>query len=424
MSKCQYAVPFILPSAGKKEARNTVLQWGLQAISRTYCEEKGTVMTKNLLTVCCPIISCLSLNTNTTCKCKLVNKMLSPQQETFWHEGLEGGTCPQRVSQGMVEVSWYLPAGRGHDEFKTPVTFLNLREDAQEYPLVTENLTKLSTTTCIFTNRINKEVVSFLEAYFGRKNLKKVILVVLFNPTEEQIHYKNCEKLKAKLKLEDFQVINCPLEDSSFHMTYNSLKISLQMCMEETTSVSEFIAEVKLNGCMKVDDVSCSEGYKAAQRILLGIDGIDRDDVKSKIIPCQSDHSTREKIGKLKKEICRQKNIAENDLIAQYISREEAEKWKLQWKQLQYPISDIFIHFLINITNLNPVSRKYFLHSLKRGLNERSMEVLQPLYEEYQRCSLEEESEIMNRRLKHFKRTVDLQFPWIGTFLPRGSYNV
>ena len=66
MSKCQYAVPFILPSADQKESMNTVLHWGLQTISRTYCEEKGPVMTKNLLNVSCPLVSFLSININTT----------------------------------------------------------------------------------------------------------------------------------------------------------------------------------------------------------------------------------------------------------------------------------------------------------------------------------------------------------------------
>ena len=289
---------------------------------------------------------------------RLLNKVLSPQQETFWHGVLEGGKCQQKVSQGMVEVSWYLPTGNGNDEFKTPVTFTHLRGDAQKYPIVTENLIKLSTTTCIFTDKITKDVVTFLEMYFGRKYLKKIVLVVLFNPTEEQIHPKKCKKLKTKLKLENFQVLNYPLEDSSFHMTYEHLKTSLQTCMEETTSLSKFTTEVKLNGCMKVDDAACSEGYKAAQRILSHIDAIESDDVKSKILPCQSDVATREQISKHDKEICHQKEIDESVLMTQHVIKEEEDKWQLQWKQLQYPVSDMFTHFLMYITNFDSMNRK------------------------------------------------------------------
>ena len=406
LSKCQYAVPFILPSPARNEgeSQNTILRWGLQTISRTYCEENGPVMTKNLLNICCPVISCLSLNTGTTWKSRLLNKMLSPQQDTFWHEGLEGGNRSQKVSQGMLEVSWYLPAGRGNDEFKTPVTFINLRGEANQHPLVAEHLTNLSTTTCIFTDRINKEVVTFLGKHFGKKNLSRMILIDLYNPADEKKHLKDIKKLKQKLHSNENQIISCPLEDSNFHTTYDILKKSLQISMEENilrhTSLHKFTEEVKSSGCMIVDDVACSNGYNAAQRILSDIAGTDSDNVKSQILPCQSDVATREEIGKHDKEICRQKEIAESVLMTQHVHREEDEKWQLQWKQLRYPISDTFTHFLRYITNFDSFNRKCFLQSLKLGLNERSVELLQPLYEDYEKYRLEERSKETDRKLK------------------------
>ena len=406
MSKCQYAVPFILPSAIDKgdESMNTVLHWGLQTISRTYCEEKGSVVTKNVLGVSCPIVSFLSINTNTTWKSKILNKMLSPQQDTFWHEGLEGGNRTQRVSQGMVEVSWYLPAGRGHDEFKAPVTFTNLRGDANQFPVVTETLCKLSTSTCVFTDKINKDVLAFLEKYFGEKHLKKLILVILFCPAHETNHVKSSKKLKEQLDLDDCHIICRPSEDSSFHTTYEILKKSLRTCIDETTdigtSILQFINDVKSSACMKVDDVACWDGYNAARGILEEIAGMESDKVKSDILPCQSDLATREEIGRHEKEICRQKYIGESDLITQYMARKEEEKWQLQWKQLQYPISDTFTRFLQYVRSFSSIKRKYFLQSLKLGLNERSTELLQPLYEDYEKYRLEEKSPETDRKLR------------------------
>ena len=224
LSKCQYAVPFILPLAAEgAESQNTVLNWGLQAISRTYRQDNGPAVTKSLLKVCCPVISCLSLNINTTWKSKLLNEMLSPKQDTFWHEALEGGERIQKVSQGMVEVSWYLPAGRGNDEFKTPVTFTNLRGDAHQHPLVAENLIKMSTSTCILTDKINKEVATFLWKHFRGNRSTQLNLVVLYSPAEERKHIKDIKKLKQKLQLDDHQIISCSLEDSNFYNTYDIL---------------------------------------------------------------------------------------------------------------------------------------------------------------------------------------------------------
>ena len=303
----------------------------------------------------------------------------------------------------MVEVSWYLPAGRGHDEFKTPVTFTNLRGDASQFPVLTETLCKLSTSTCVFTDKINKDVLAFLEKYFGRKHLKKLIVVILYNPAEESTHVKHSKKLKERLKLDDCQIICRPSEDSSFHATYDSLKRSLQTCIETIgtgTSILQFIDDVKSSACMKVDDIACSGGYNAARGILEDIVGMESDKVKSNILPCQSNLATREEIGRHKKEICRQKYIGESDLRTQYIPRKEEEIWQLQWKQLQYPIYDTFTYFLLYIISFNSIRRKYFLQTLKLSLNERSVELLQPLYEDYEKYRLEEKSLETDRKLK------------------------
>ena len=405
MSKCQYAVPFTLPSA-KKNTGNpqcTVLHWGLQRISRTYSEENNRIVTKTLLKMDCPLVNCISLSTNTTWKSRLLNKMLSPHQDSFWHKGLEGGQHTQKISQGMVEVSWYLPAGQVSDEFKTPITFMNLRGDPQQYPLLTERIIKSSTTTCIFTDEVNKDVFSFLEKYVGKTSLKQIILVILCETDKERKVIKWCDILHRKLKLLNYQIIKCPVDESNFRATYDSIKYSLRTSFERNiegyTSLSRLIDEVKLNGCAEVDDTACHEGFNAAQIILSDIDDIESTDVKSKILPCQSDLATRELIGKHEKEICRQKNIPESDRITQYVKKEKEEKWQLQWKQLQYPISETFTCFLRCITNYDSINRKYFLQSLKLGLNERSVELLQPLYEEYQKCRVEEKSESTDRKL-------------------------
>ena len=406
LSKCQYAVPFILPSANKNgdDSHHTVLHWGLQNISRTYCDENNRIVTKTLAKMHCPLVSFLNLNTNTSWTSRLLNKMLSPQQDTFWHEGLEGGDRTQKVSQGMVEVSWYLPSGRGNDKFRTPATFVKLREEAQQYPLVAERLSKSSTTTCIFAKEINKEVFAFLEKYVGKMGLKKVILVTLYETNKERNVIKWCNILHKKLKLLDYQIIKCPLDETNFHATYSSLKNSLKKSFERNrdgkTSLSRLVEEVKSSASMNVDDVGCHKGHSAAQKILSDIDEIKSDDVKSKILPCQSDIETREMIGKHEKEVCRQKNITDRDLMTQYVAKEKEEKWQLQWKQLQYPISSTFTQFLKYVTNFDSVNRKYFLQSLKLGLNERSIEMLQPLYEEYHKCSLERKCKKTDRKLK------------------------
>ena len=409
MSKCQYAVPFILPTPTEKkdESDNELLNWGLQAISRTYSDENSQSITKTLVNLDCPLVSCLSLNINTPWKLRLLNEMLSPQQKAFWHEGLEGGERPQKVSEGLVEVAWHLPADPESDEFKTPVTFVNVRNDALNYPVVTKAISELATTSCIFTDHIDQATLTFLGHHFGKSELHKVILILLYNSEKELKISKTCKKLTNQLNLQDWQVIKCPLEESNFHMTYANIKKSLKVSFDKNNGRSDMVVSlekvanyVRRTGCLKLDNSELPEGVSAAQQILKDISLGNSDSIKSEILPCQSDLATREEIGKHEKEICRQKKIEESDLIFEYVNREEEEKWSLQWKQLQYPISKTFNFFLECITKFSPRNKKYFLQSLKLGLNDRSIEFLQPLYEEYKKCRLEEKSEATNKKLR------------------------
>ena len=159
-------------------------------------------------------------------------------------------------------------------------------------------------------------------------------------------------------------------------------------------SLSSLVNELK--STMNVDNKKCYDGHTAAQSILHDIDHIKSqklDCIKSKLLPCQSDISTREKIGKHDKETCRYRDITEKEDIEQYASRKKEEKWKLQWQQLQHPMSKTFANFLKYIFNFDSLNRKYFLQNLKLSLNERSADILQPLYTAYEKCLLKRESE-------------------------------
>ena len=84
-----------------------------------------------------------------------------------------------------------------------------------------------------------------------------------------------------------------------------------------------------------------------------------------------------------------------------YSSGIKREKRRLQMKQLLEPISDTFRYFLQCLTNLCEIDKKYFLQYLKQGLNERSVQLLQPLYEKYEKSRLQDEGEERDRRLKY-----------------------
>ena len=61
-------------------------------------------------------------------------------------------------------------------------------------------------------------------------------------------------------------------------------------------------------------------------------------------------------------------------------------------------------YFLQCLHGLNSSDRNYFLQSLKFGLNERSVEQLQPLYEEYEKLRAADECEERDKRLKEIDK--------------------
>ena len=402
MLRCQYSVPFILPSPKKESSTSSLLHWSMQSATRSFYEN-GRILNKALVDVEAPLVTCSSIGEEPSWKSRLLNKMLSPQQETFWHQGLKGGHCKQKISQGMVEVAWYLPGGRGGDTFFRPVAFANVREKSVDFEEVNDILCKSSSVSCIFTEDVSQDVLLMLE---NTDAMDKIILLVLHRKGEDKRLKKECKQLQEKFKLEKHQIIRKSSEDVNFNTAFEQLKRSIDNILTSTTqkiSISRLTTQVENNPSIEVDDWHCYHGEMAANTILKDIDEYNRKkagSAKAELLPSQSDLESRREMAHLDKEICRQRKLGENTTVQNYAFDLIEKKWQLQLKQLQKPVPETFKYFLQCLIHMSKVDRKYFLQCLKLGLNQRSVELLQPLYEEYEKCRLEDESEERDERLK------------------------
>ena len=136
MVRCQYAIPFMFPRSASKM---TILHWALKSITRGFYY-RGEDTTKTLVDMEAPLVTFMNLGEETSWKSRLLNKMLSSQQETFWNQELRGGNRKQCISHGMVEVAWYLPGRHGDNKFQQPVTFLNMRNNLEQYGTICNRL--------------------------------------------------------------------------------------------------------------------------------------------------------------------------------------------------------------------------------------------------------------------------------------------
>ena len=398
MVRCQYAIPFLLPCSTSKM---TILHWALKSITRGFYH-RGEDTTKTLVDIEAPLVTFMNLGEETSWKSRLLNKMLSSQQETFWNQELRGGNRKQCISHGMVEVAWYLPGRHGDNKFQQPVTFLNVRNNPEQSGTICNRLLTSSSLSCLFVDDVDDSLTDFL---LRRNSVEKLLLVILHSKDKRQKIKEKSTKLQEMFQLKEDQIIRRTAEGANFNSVSEKIKSSIEKAIKDSKqvpSLSTVILDAVENEGMETDDRKCYHGNMAAQSILRDIDSLNKlsGNAKEKVLPCQSDLETRRKMAELDKELCRQRKIKEDMTVVSWGYHIKSDKWKLQLSQLQKPISDTFKYFLQCLCNLEAIDRKYFLQCLKLGLNERSVDLLQPLYDKYERYRSEAESEERDMNLK------------------------
>ena len=398
MLKCQYAVPAIIPMGPNSSPHYLLQNWALRAGMRSFfpC---GKEETEYLANVKAPLVTFMSLGKETHWKSKLLNKMLSPQQETFWHEELKGGGRKQTISQGMVEVAWSLPELYTENQFPFPVMFTNVRGRARYSDAVYTNLFDSSHLTCIFVEEFTSELKEFLKK---RHKLERMIIIVLHNKNNREKIVKDSERFIRMFNLKQSQVIIKKEIAKDLDAVYEQLQKILEEALNEVQqkiSYSEFILKASKTQNALLDDLTWLHIQEAAETILTDIATVPkRSNTKSSILSCQSDPESRKKIADLEKEIHRLKQLNESN-SSQYRTKLLQEKLILQLTELQRPISDTFKFFIQCLKNLSDIDMKYFLQYLHLRLNVISVDLLQPLYTEYQHWRRQPESEERNKKL-------------------------
>ncbi|XP_042339234.1 up-regulator of cell proliferation-like, partial [Plectropomus leopardus] len=111
--------------------------WAMRDIVKKYrpqslSESKGFIEQRIVLSEL-PMISFVRLGECSLSKSEILNKLLSNSQQyhdTFVHHDMESGDSPRRISNGLAEITWYLPCGnKNMDIFSEPVAVANLRGD-------------------------------------------------------------------------------------------------------------------------------------------------------------------------------------------------------------------------------------------------------------------------------------------------------
>ncbi|KAM9305388.1 uncharacterized protein PAF06_013936 [Gastrophryne carolinensis] len=162
LSMCQFAVPLLLPVCDG--SNSTFMLWAMRDIVKRWrphsLEDKKGFKEDNVVNIPMPVFSFVRLEKCGLSKTVILNKVLvSPQHhhDFFIHQNMDGGNIPRKLSNGLVEMSWYFPTGHEtSDIFPEPVAFANLRGDICSNLTQFRFLTQISAAVFIFADSISE----------------------------------------------------------------------------------------------------------------------------------------------------------------------------------------------------------------------------------------------------------------------------
>ncbi|XP_044870427.1 up-regulator of cell proliferation-like [Mauremys mutica] len=205
MSMCQFALPLLLPALDTP--RCTLLLWAMRDIVRKWgphslAESRG-FREESLVLTSMPTISFVRLGSCSFSKSQLLNEVLSPSQQYhdfFIHRDMESGNIPREIADGLVEISWYFPAGKkSSDLFAEPVAVTNLRGDIKSHWLQFSFLTQVSSAVFIVTESISEREYKLLSSLEGSDTKYCFILNAQAEKHSEVL--EQLERLAPVLKL-------------------------------------------------------------------------------------------------------------------------------------------------------------------------------------------------------------------------------
>ncbi|XP_050977843.1 up-regulator of cell proliferation [Labeo rohita] len=378
MSMCQFAVPLLLPNSDNNQI--TLMLWAMRDLVKKYrphsLSDSSAFVEERIALSEIPLVSFVRLGRCNISKSEILNKLLSnPQQYTdiFVHFNMDCGNINKKISNGLVEMSWYLPCGNKNiDVFPEPVAIANLRGDIQDFETQYTFLCEASTAVFMFfdSQLLDTQFISVpsqkstpqlffvgdsknmsIEATVSKLSLNKSSLIV----KGKQNNADFADKIQSKLQ----DVIN-----------NNSYKTSVAHLAKTAQKLKILVDE---------DAEECQRAKANADEITLKINDIVQ--FKKEELPLQGEILIR--LAKLEKEECQMKNAGDKG-VEEYKNTLQIKKKKLREEQCSKGTSASMSCF---ISAMSKPERVYFLKWLRINLENRSHEVLAKLREMYkQKC--------------------------------------
>ncbi|KAK1796846.1 hypothetical protein P4O66_000934 [Electrophorus voltai] len=399
MSMCQFSVPLLLPHCDSEQS--TLMLWALRDIVKKFrphslSDPRGFVE-ERIIETKLPLVSFVRLGDCSISKSQVLNKLLSnPQQyhDTFIHHDMDCGDVPRKISNGLVELSWYLPCGNKNiDIFPEPVAVANLRGDIVKYDTQYSFLCQTSTAVFVFFDNLDSSHNTLTTQHV------KTQFYLVANANTKSFNVELLKSTASKMNLKKSNVILKTKQNDADFVKY------LRSVMNDVVS------KTPIN--MQLEEVACEfgilvdEDIKECQKAKENADAITvkiQDTLKFKEgqLPLQGE--IWKKLAKLEKEECRLRK-ARNQNIENYKSELQEEKRELRKKQNSYEMSEAMIYFIAALSS-SRLERAYFLKWMRMNLDNLTREKLTGLREHYKEKCQEssenkEEIAVLDRQISN-----------------------
>ncbi|XP_047436393.1 up-regulator of cell proliferation-like [Mugil cephalus] len=381
MSMCQFSVPLLLPHGNKSQC--SLMLWALRDIVKEWrphdlSESRGFVE-DNIVQADLPFYSFVRLKNCSLSKSHFLNKVLISDQQNhniFIHRDMEGGGVKREISNGLVEVCWYLPCGKENlDIFPEPVAFANMRGDIWESLEQFKFLFQVSNVTFVFLDKVEERELEILTSLKDMKT--KLFLVVNQKEGNVKQDMMSVKKTLEKLDLPKNNLIVKKTGDNGAEFSKKlceAIKTCLSHVKATASIVNMFDKAVELG--LSVDENKTGQQKKAAKEIMDGIGVRSFPQYKNLQLPLQGDNWKT--LSKIEKEECRLKKCGDSR-PEEYKSYLQDEKQKVISEQRKYKLSKGMEIFLDNLSTNDKDKRDFFLKWMKLKLDSHSRKKLSDL---------------------------------------------
>ncbi|XP_077129961.1 up-regulator of cell proliferation-like [Ranitomeya variabilis] len=399
MSMCQFSVPLLLPSGDG--SRSTFMLWAMRDVVKKWrpqslADSKG-FREDNVVNIEMPIFSFVRLGPNKLSKSKLLNQVLNPAQrhhEFFIHDNMEGGNIERKISDGLVEMSWYFPSGNS-DVFPEPIAVANLRGDLESNWEQFTFLTRISSATFIFIETVCERHVRLFS--FCSSSDTKFYLIV--SPGKDKVvdseTRKHLMNIMRRLQTGKKHILTkgSNANDAEF---VKRIQITIErfLSADHKTSSIESLKNHRYGLHIDVDESfpECQKARAHACNITSLITNVE--EYKRETLKLQGE--LWKQLAKVEKELCRMTKQGGRDTHT-YETELKQQRISLHREQNQHDLPNGIMLFINAITHLSREEKHYFLKWMKFELDLIARKNVTELQVEYKEKSKSKNSEELKK---------------------------